>query len=83
MHFILLDLKLSTSNGILFSTNYAKYDDIDFDIVNFSFLDGDNLQSSSYIVYMSQIIRFAMSSSHVNIFAIGIKPSSLSSLHIL
>ena len=37
----------------------------DFDIVNFSFLDGDLPRSTSYGVYISQLIRFARVSSHV------------------
>ena len=37
----------------------------DFDIVNFSFLDGDVSRSTSYGVYISQLIRFARVSSHV------------------
>ena len=36
-----------------------------FDIVNFSFLDGDVPRSTSYGVYISQLIRFARVSSHV------------------
>ena len=37
----------------------------DFDIVNFPFLDGDVPRSTSYRVYISQLIRFARVSSHV------------------
>ena len=37
----------------------------DFDIVNFPFLDGDVPRSTSYGVYISQLIRFARLSSHV------------------
>ena len=33
--------------------------DFDFDIVNFPFLDGDVSRSTSYGVYISQLIRFA------------------------
>ena len=36
----------------------------DFDIVNFPFLDGDVPGSTSYGVYISQLIRFARVSSH-------------------
>ena len=36
-----------------------------FDIVNFPFLDGDVPRSTSYGVYISQLIRFARVSSHV------------------
>ena len=37
----------------------------DFDIVNFPFLDGDVPSSTSYGVYISQLIRFARVSSNV------------------
>ena len=39
-----------------------------FDIVNFPFLDGDVPRSASYGIYISQLIRFARVSSHVNDF---------------
>ena len=42
---------------------YDKRDD--FDIVNFPFLDCDVPRSTSYGVYISQLIRFARASSHV------------------
>ena len=42
---------------------YDKCDD--FDIVNLPFLDGDVPRSTSYGVYISQLIRFARVSSHV------------------
>ena len=41
------------------------HDDFDFEIVNFPFLDGDVLRSTSYGVYISQLIRFARASSIV------------------
>ena len=44
---------------------YHKRDDFDFDIVNFPFLDGDVPHSTSYGVYISQLIRFTRVSSHV------------------
>ena len=37
----------------------------DFEIVNFPFLDGDVPRSTSYGVYISQLIRFARASSYV------------------
>ena len=43
-----------------------KRNDFDFDIVNFPFLDGDVPRSTSYVVYISQLIRFARGSSHVD-----------------
>ena len=47
---------------------YDKRDDFDFDIVNFLFLDGDVPRSVSYGAYISQLIRFARVSSHVDDF---------------
>ena len=44
---------------------YDKRDDFDFEIVNFPFLDGDVPRSTSYGVYISQLIRFARTSSCV------------------
>ena len=63
-----LDLHLSISNGFVSSKIYDKPDDFDFDIVNFPFLDGDIPRSTSYGVYISQLIRFARVSSHVTDF---------------
>ena len=60
-----MDLHLSISNGFVLSKIYDKRDDFDFDIVNFPFLDGDVPRSTSYRVYISQLIRFARVSSHV------------------
>ena len=47
---------------------YDKRDDFDFEIVNFSFLDGDVPLSTSYGVYISQLIRFARASSYITDF---------------
>ena len=44
---------------------YDKRDDFDFEIVNFPFLDGDVYRSTSFGVYISQLIRFARVCSHV------------------
>ena len=54
-----LDLHLSISDGFVQTRIYDKRDDFDFDIVNFPFLDGDVPCSTSYGVYVSQLIRFA------------------------
>ena len=43
-----LDLHLFISNGFVSSKIYDKCDDFDFDIVNFSFLDGDVPRRPSY-----------------------------------
>ena len=58
-------MHLSISNDIFSTKIYDKRDDFDFEIVNFPFLDGDVPRSSSYEVYISQLIRFVRASSHV------------------
>ena len=63
-----LDLHLSILNGVVSSKIYDKREDFDFDIVNFPFLDGDVPRSTSYGIYISQLIRFARVSSHVTDF---------------
>ena len=63
-----LDLHLSISNGFVSSKINDKRDDIDFDIVNFPFLDGDVPHRPSYGVYVSQLITFARVCSHVDDF---------------
>ena len=60
-----LGLHLSISNDIVSTKIYDKRDDFDFEIVNFPFLDGDVPRSTSYGVYISQLIRFARASSYV------------------
>ena len=65
---LFLDLHLSISDDFVKTKIYDKRDDFDFDIVNFPFLDGDVPRSTSYGVYISQLIRFARVSSHVNDF---------------
>ena len=56
---------MSISNDIVSTKIYDKRDDFYFEIVNFPFLDGDVLRSTSYGVYISQLIRFARASSCV------------------
>ena len=63
-----MDLNLSISNGTVSTKIYDKWDDFDFDIVNFPFLDGDVPRRTSYGVYISQLICFARSSSNVSDF---------------
>ena len=48
-----LDLNLSITNGIVSSKIYNKQNVFNFEIVNFSFLDGDVPRSPSYGVYIS------------------------------
>ena len=63
-----LDLHLSISNDIVSTKINDKPDDFDFEIVNFPFLDGDVPGSTTYGVYISQLIRFARASSYVTDF---------------
>ena len=56
-----LELHLSISNEIVSTKSYDKRDDFGFEIVNFQFFRC----STSYGVYISQLIRFARASSHV------------------
>ena len=51
-----LDLHLSISDGFIETKIYDKRVDFDFDIVNFPFLDVDVPRSTSYGVYISQLI---------------------------
>ena len=44
-----LDLNLSITNGIVSSKIYYKRDDLNFEIINFHFLDGDVPRSPSYV----------------------------------
>ena len=63
-----MDLHLSISDGFVKTKIFDKRDDFDFDIVNFPVLDGDAPRSTSCSVYISQLIRFARVSSHVDDF---------------
>ena len=58
---------MSITNGIVSSKIYDKRDDFYFETVNFPFLDGDVPRSSSYGVYISQLIRFARVCSNVRL----------------
>ena len=58
----------SHSNDTVSTKIYDKRNDFDFEIVNFPFLDGDVPRSTSYGVYISQLIRFARASSYVTDF---------------
>ena len=57
------------SNDIVSTKIHSKRDDFDFEIVNFQFFDGDVPHSTSYGVYISQLICFASTSSHVTDFS--------------
>ena len=63
-----LDLDLSITNDIVSFKLYDKRDDFNFEIVNFSFLDGDVPRSPSYGVYILQLIIFARVYSNVDDF---------------
>ena len=58
-------MHLSISHDIVSTKMYDQRDDFDFEIVNFTFLDGDVPRSTSYGVYISQIVRFARAFRHV------------------
>ena len=60
-----LDLHLSISNDIVCTKIFDKRDDFDFEIVNFPFLDDEFPSSTSYGVYISQLIWFARAFSYV------------------
>ena len=60
-----LDLHLSMSNDIVSTKIYDKSDDFDFEIVSSPFLDDDVPRSTSYRVYISQLIRFTGASNYV------------------
>ena len=67
-----LDLNISIHNDIVSNKIYDKWDDFNFDTVNFPFLDGNVPRHPSngvYIyIYISTFICFARSSSHVTDF---------------
>ena len=63
-----LDLHLSISDGFVKTKIFDKRNDFDFDTVNFPFLDGHVPCSTSYGVYISQLVPFARVSSHVDDF---------------
>ena len=65
---IFLDLHLSISYDIVSTKINDKRDEFDFEIVDFPFLDGPVPRSTSYGVYISQLMRFARASSFVTDF---------------
>ena len=69
-----LDLNLCISNGTVFTKMYDKWNNFDFDIVNFPFLDGDVPRRTSYGVYISELIWFARASSNLSDFKYRLKP---------
>ena len=62
---LFLDLHLIISNGFVSSKIYDRRGDFDFGMVNFPFLDGGVPRSTSYGVYVSQLVRFARVSGRV------------------
>ena len=59
------DLDLSITYGIVWSKIYDKWDDFNFEIAVFLFVDRDVSHSPSYDVYISQLIGFARVCSNV------------------
>ena len=60
------ELHLFISDGFVKTKIHDKRDDFNFDIVNFPFLYGDVPRLASYGVCISQLVRFARVSSHVD-----------------
>ena len=60
-----LDMHSSISNDIVSTKNNDKRDNLNFEMVNFPFLDGDVSCSTPYGVHISQLIHSARASSHV------------------
>ena len=60
-----MDLRLSISGGFVSSRIYDKRDGFGFGVVGFPFLDGGVPRSTSYGVYVSQLISFARVSNRV------------------
>ena len=63
-----LGLNLCISNGTVSTKIYDKWDDFDFDIVKFTFLDSDVPRRTSYGMKLSQLIRYTMVSSNLSDF---------------
>ena len=61
-----LNLDLTITNRIASNKIYDTWDDFNFEIVNFPFLDGDVPRSPFYGVYTSQLIRFARECSNID-----------------
>ena len=59
---------MSITNGHVNTKIYDKRDDFDFSIVNFPFLDGDVPRSTSYGIYISQLVRFSRACNNVKDF---------------
>ena len=58
-------LYMPITNGIGSSNIYDEWDDFNYEIVYFSFLDGDAPRSLSYVEKISQLISFARVCSNV------------------
>ena len=63
-----LDLDITIKDDVISTKIYDKRDDFNFSIVNYPHLDGDVPRSTSYGVYISQLIRFARACSSVDDF---------------
>ena len=59
-------LNLYIQNGIVSSNIYNKWDDFNFEIVNFSFIDGDVPRFLPYGVYILHLLSFASVCSNVS-----------------
>ena len=77
-------LHLSISDGFDKTKMFNKQDDFDLNIMNFPFLDGDVPHSTFHGIYISQRIRFARVSSHVDdLTSFDSKTSQISVMDII
>ena len=65
---VVLLANFSVSNDIVSTKIYDKQGDFEFDMINFSFFDGDAPQRISSCFHISQFICLARPSSHVSYF---------------
>ena len=63
-----LDFYLYIDNGKLTTKLYDKRDDFNFPIVNFPFLSSNIPSAPAYVVYVSQLIRYARTCSNYQDF---------------
>ena len=67
-----MNIHISISDGFVKIKIYDKRNDFDFDIVKFPYVGGDVAYSAFYVVYITQLIRFARVSNHVDNFKVVI-----------
>ena len=63
-----LNLNIQITNNDIHTSIYDKREDFGFLIVNFPWLDGDVPRLPSYVIYISQLVRFARACSDISDF---------------